>query len=107
MEKQQAPDPILVRFRAALVELYGPRLDRVVLFGSRARGDGRPDSDYDVAVFLKTLPDRWAELDRLADLRVRFLDETGAFFDAKPYPTSDYLEPTALIHEIQQEGLEV
>jgi predicted nucleotidyltransferase len=23
------------------------------LFGSRARGDGKPDSDYDIAVFLK------------------------------------------------------
>jgi predicted nucleotidyltransferase len=30
-------DPVLVRFRAALDELYGDRLDRVVLFGSRAR----------------------------------------------------------------------
>jgi hypothetical protein len=28
--------------------------------------------------------DRWAELNRLADLRVRFIDETGAYFDAKP-----------------------
>ena len=30
-------DPILARFRAALDELYGGRLERVVLFGSRAR----------------------------------------------------------------------
>lgn len=48
-----ADDPILTRFRAALDETYGSRLDRVVLFGSRARGDARPDSDYDIAVFLK------------------------------------------------------
>jgi hypothetical protein len=27
-------DPILARFRAALDELYGERIDRVVLFGS-------------------------------------------------------------------------
>jgi predicted nucleotidyltransferase len=31
-------DPILVRFRAALDEAYGESLERVVLFGSRARG---------------------------------------------------------------------
>jgi hypothetical protein len=44
-------DPILLRFRAALNEVYGPRnIERVVLFGSRAGGDARPDSDYDVAV---------------------------------------------------------
>ena len=48
-------DPILTRFRAALDETYGERLERVVLFGSHARGDARPDSDYDIAVFLKDL----------------------------------------------------
>jgi predicted nucleotidyltransferase len=47
-------DPILKRFRAALTELYGERLERVVLFGSRARGDAREDSDYDIPVFIKT-----------------------------------------------------
>jgi len=74
MDEQLTHDPILTRFRAALDEIYGARLARVVLFGSRARGEARPDSDYDVAVFLKWLPDRWTELDRLADLRVRFID---------------------------------
>ncbi len=58
-------DPILERFRAALTEIYGNRLERVVLFGSRARGDAQPDSDYDVAVFLHDMPDRMAELNRL------------------------------------------
>jgi predicted nucleotidyltransferase len=100
-------DPVLDRFRAALDDMYGDRLERVVLFGSRARGEARADSDYDVAVFLKSLPDRWAELDRLADLRVRFLDETGAFFDARPYPTTAYRDTTPLMHEIRREGLEL
>jgi predicted nucleotidyltransferase len=95
---------ILAQFRAALVEMYGDRLDRVVLFGSRARGDEREDSDYDVAVFLKSLSDRWAELDRLARLRVSFIDDTGAFFDAKPYSAAAYQERSALMHEIREEG---
>src|SRR3982750_1282371 len=50
-----ATDPILKRFRAALDESYGDRLERVVLFGSRARGDAGEDSHYDIAVFLKDL----------------------------------------------------
>jgi hypothetical protein len=71
------------------------------------RGEARPDSDYDVAVFLDTLPDRWTELDRLADLRVRFLDGTGAFFDAKPYPLAAYRDSTPLMHNIRREGLDI
>jgi predicted nucleotidyltransferase len=48
-----AIDPMLESLRQALAERYGPALNRVVLFGSRARGDAREDSDYDVAVFRK------------------------------------------------------
>lgn len=33
-----ADDPLLKRFRATLDEMYGVRLERVVLYGSRARG---------------------------------------------------------------------
>ncbi len=79
MDINRAADPILLRYRAALDALYGHRIDRVVLYGSRARGDAQPDSDYDIAGFLDALPDRWSEFARLADLRVRFIDETGLF----------------------------
>jgi uncharacterized protein len=107
MEEFAGRDPILGRFRATLEELYGKQLARVVLFGSRARGDARPDSDYDVAIFLNSLPDRWAELKRLSDLRVTFLDETGAFFDAKPYPVEAYRSSMPLMHEIRREGVSI
>jgi predicted nucleotidyltransferase len=33
--------------------MHGERIERVVLFGSRARCDVKPDSDYDIAVFIK------------------------------------------------------
>ncbi len=107
MATEKPVDPILNRYRAALDEIYGDQLERVVLFGSRARGDAHPHSDYDVAIFLKSLTDRWAELDRLARLRVDFLDETDAFFDTKPYPAEAYRERSPLMHEIRQDGLEL
>ena len=83
-------DPVLNRFRAALDAIYGQRLDRVVLFGSRARGDAHPESDYDVAVFLKSMQPGMQEPFRLADLRLEFLDDTGAFFEAFPFPADSW-----------------
>ncbi len=76
-------------------------------YSVRARGDERENSDYDVAVFLKSLSDRWAELDRLAILRVNFIDDTGVFFDVKPYSSKDYQERSPLMHEIREEGLDL
>ena len=101
-------NPILAKFRAALQEMYGARLENIVLFGSQARGNAGADSDYDVAVFLNDSEqtfDRWAELDKLAALRVKFLDETGAFFDAMPYPATKYWEQSPLMHEIRSDGI--
>ena len=49
-----AANPIvLVKFRAALDELYGDRVERVVLFGSRARGEAKPHSDLDLVVVVR------------------------------------------------------
>lgn len=47
-------------FKKRLERRFGPRLRAIYLFGSRARGDQRPDSDADVAVFLAGLSgDPW------------------------------------------------
>jgi predicted nucleotidyltransferase len=104
MDAAVALDPVLRRFRDAVAELYGPALDRVVLFGSRARGDAREDSDYDVAVFLKEIDNLWAEWKRLSVLQVRFLDE-GVCIEAIPFRTSDYEKRTPIMHEIRKDGL--
>jgi uncharacterized protein len=100
-------DPILEHLRVALDRLYGDRIERVVLFGSRARGEAGEDSDYDVAVFLRDLTDRWQELDRLADLRTEFLEDTDVFIDAKPYPAGAYRDRTTLMREIRREDVDL
>jgi uncharacterized protein len=98
------PDPILTRFRAALEDLYGDRLERVVLFGSRARGDAHQDS---IAVFLRDLADRWREARRLSAIETDILTETGAFIHSMPYPAGSYRQPTPLMHEIRREGVDL
>lgn len=100
-------DPILRKFRAVLDEVYGERIERVVLYGSRARGDAHPDSDYDVAVFLTDLTDRWSEIDRIAEIETDILWETGAVINALPFRAGAYQERTPLMHELRREGLDV
>lgn len=100
-------DPVLRRFRAELDTIYGDRLERVILFGSRARGDAGPESDYDVAVFLRDVSDRWREIGRLADLRIRFLESAGVFFDAKPYLAGALSERTPIMHEVRRDGIDL
>jgi len=107
MTETPANNPILKRFKTALDEIYGDRIDRVVLFGSRARGDAHPDSDYDIAVFLRDMPDRFAELYRLADLSTDILGDTGEFVHAMPYRAGAYNERTPLMLGIRTEGVDL
>ena len=109
MTEQPQNNPILKRFCVALTETYGDRLERVVLFGSRARGDAREDSDYDIAVFLHDYtPGTSNELYRLADLSTDLLEETGAFVHAMPYPAGFYNDARMpLMYAIRAEGIDL
>jgi predicted nucleotidyltransferase len=109
MSPAVAADPILKHYRAALDEMYGDRIERVVLYGSRARGDAHEESDYDVAVFLREMPDRWHELNRLADLSTKIIvEEDGPFIHAMPFRAGAYNdERMPLMHEIQTDGIDL
>jgi predicted nucleotidyltransferase len=100
-------DSVLVRFRKALDEVYGTQIERMVLFGSRARGDARPDSDYDVAVFLNDPGELWDELGNLSHITTAILNDTDAVISAKPFPAGAYRELSPLMHEIRADGLDL
>src|ERR1700694_642949 len=102
-----ATDPVLRRFRAALEEIYGDRIERVVLFGSRARGDAHRESDYDVALFLKDLSDPRVEARRLSALETDLIDETGELVHAIPFRAGAWRNRTPLMHEIRLDGIDL
>jgi HEPN domain-containing protein/predicted nucleotidyltransferase len=56
-----AADPFLASATRTIVDRFAP--ERLVLFGSRARGDHHPESDYDLIVVVDTPLDR-GERDR-------------------------------------------
>ena len=107
MSAKPADDPILKRFRAALDRIYGERLERVVLFGSRARGDARDDSDYDIAVFIKDYGSFSDELHRLASISTDILLDTGAVISAKPFLAGSYRERTGFMRDLRRDGVDL
>jgi predicted nucleotidyltransferase len=46
---------MLRELKRSLIAFYGPRLKKIVLFGSYARGEATPDSDMDVLIVLESL----------------------------------------------------
>jgi uncharacterized protein len=97
-------DPVLIRFRAALADAYGERIERVVLFGSRARGDARPHSDYDIAAFLEDFAGIAEEIGQIPEIETDILLDTGAVINALPLRAGAYRERTGLMAELRREG---
>jgi hypothetical protein len=73
----------------------------------RVRGRSQPDSDYDVAVFLRDLRDRETEMNRLADIATEIVYNDGEFVHTMPYHAGSYDEQTALMQEIRAEGIDL
>ena len=75
-------------FRAALEARFGARLREVRLFGSRARGDHRPDSDIDLLVLVDDLT--WREAIEAIHLGTEVELRTGVLLSPLPHATAEF-----------------
>jgi predicted nucleotidyltransferase len=100
-------DPVLARFRKAVADVFGGRVERGVLFGSRARGGATGESDYDIAIFLHDFTDRWQEVDRLVEIETELLYDCGAFVHAMPLRAASWQERTPLMGAIRRDGVDL
>jgi predicted nucleotidyltransferase len=62
------------------------RLDHAILYGSRARGEDRPDSDADVALIIAEGAADWQLVGTLAELAYEVFLESGILI--QPVPVS-------------------
>jgi hypothetical protein len=92
----------------ALRQVYGPRLERVILFGSHARGDARPDSDIDLLVVLEGPVDVMAEARRTSGLTLRMAAERGAALSFVHLSSDEFADQRRpLVRSIRDEGIAV
>jgi predicted nucleotidyltransferase len=81
----RSSDPVLAEIVRRLVEAYSP--ERIYLFGSVARGEAGPDSDYDIMLIV---PDD-APPERLRSrLAYQALRGTGTAADVVVWPRSSF-----------------
>jgi len=78
-------DPALARIIRRLVTAYEP--EQIFLFGSRARGDAGPDSDYDL---LLVVPDHASLERKRSKLAYRVLWGTGTAADVVVWTRSAF-----------------
>lgn len=95
---------ILRRFKAEVEKVLGDRLDRVVLFGSRSRGDAEPDSDFDLLVTIRGL--RKSDQKRVFELAADLSLEYGTVLTVLVSSPEDFREDRYfyLYENIQKEG---
>jgi len=100
-------DPFLADVRHRLHAIYGDRIKRVVLYGSRARGDHKRDSDYDIAVFLREYDGSWDEVKRMADLGYELMMEERKDVSVKPFRLIDWRIDTLFMRHLRRDGIEL
>lgn len=97
---------ILDEVTAVLHKHYRERLSRVVLFGSRARREHQPDSDYDILVVLHGELDARAERKSLTGLMIPIDLANDAVIFCHAVPEKRFIaEKSALMMNVRAEGV--
>lgn len=69
---------LLERYREAVVRILGNQLERIILYGSYARGDFKQDSDIDIMILADIQPQETSVYaDKIYDVTYDFETEYG------------------------------
>jgi predicted nucleotidyltransferase len=97
---------VLGKLKQGLNDLYGERVERVVLFGSHARGESHEHSDIDVLLVLRGDFDRREERKKLLPLITELSLTIGELPSIRIVSESRYLRANdSLIRNIRREGV--
>lgn len=101
-------DKVIKEFLAKISPLE-PQIARMHLFGSRARKDWRPDSDYDILIVLQKK--ERSVIDKLYDAVLEVLLSTGRLISLKIFSESEFNRlrsiPTPFVSNVLKDGIQI
>jgi predicted nucleotidyltransferase len=94
---------------AGLKALYGNNLSRLILFGSKARGDFDPESDIDILVVLKKIGGLYDEIRRINEIKspicLKYDTPLSTIPQLRETVEADY--KNIFIHNVMGEGVQI
>jgi predicted nucleotidyltransferase len=97
---------ILDTLRLEFARVLGEQLESMLLFGSRARGDSRPDSDIDVLVVVRD-PVDYGELIRRTSEVVSTLSQDNDVVISRAFVSKERFEreQSPFLRNVRREGI--
>ena len=99
---------IIKKCKEALASYYGNRLQKVILYGSMARGQTNPASDIDLLVLLSPPFNYFTELRQVVEILYPIQLDSERLISAKPASVKDFeLGNISLYRNARREGVTV
>jgi len=95
-------------FKLLLKKEFGRRFSRLILFGSYAKNQARPDSDVDLLLVLKNYDAERDDLQKALPLISGFLIETGIFISLVIKSEQEFVhQKEGLLRNIEADGIPI